>query len=149
MRLCDKFKRPPSKAWTRPPNPVDQGTVHQFFHTFCGITGRVPITYYQKSHEIVQKNGSYLSILTLCFLRKLYKIKELLNWDPFGTEIALKYLKIKYAEKAKLRVIGGRKATDPSFKGWPGCRSKDRTLNPWRNSIHGFFIDLKSFWKDE
>jgi len=35
------------------------------------------------------------------------------NYHPFGTEIALYYLKIKYADKAKLRVIGGRKATDP------------------------------------
>ena len=47
-------------------------------------------------------------------------------------------LTIEYDDKAKLRAIGGRKATGPI--GIAGLPKQRPDLNPWRNSTHGFFI---------
>jgi|GEM_PF-7041881 len=53
--------------------------------------------------------------------------------SPFGIEIAFNILrktKTNIADKAKPRVIVGRKATGPDFSGLPGCRSKRNFSGP-------------------
>lgn len=50
---------------------------------------KITLTYCQKGHKIVQKNGSLVIFLNFCLNRKGYKINWLFNYDPFGTEIAL------------------------------------------------------------